>query len=207
MMTLLLTHFVRRSAALFHPAGLLALLALPVLPAAADTRQIVSRVCSQCHGMDGNSAVPTYPKLAGLQAGYIAKQIDEFIAGNRAHELMTPVIAKLTSDDVAGLATYFSQQKPAPGVAGEPTLTEIGQLLYTIGNPATGLPSCDGCHGADATGGGRFPRLAGQHREYILKQLNDIKSGRRNSSPLMRAVTDRMNPLEMKALAVYLSGL
>lgn len=174
---------------------------------ATETRQLVATVCAQCHGIDGNSVEPSFPKLAGLPAGYIAKQINEFIAGNRSHELMSPVSARLSAAEIAGLADYFSQQKPARGVAGEPTLTEIGQLLYTIGNPATGMPSCDGCHSADASGGGRFPRLAGQHRDYLVKQLKDIKAGRRNSSPLMRAVTDRMNDLEMKALAVYLSGL
>lgn len=186
------------------------LIALAPAAGVAETiapQQIVSAVCSHCHGLDGNSTNPTFPKLAGQPAAYIAKQINEFIAGTRSHELMAPVVAKLTPADIDALATYFSQQKTSPGKPGEPTLTEIGKLLYTIGNPKTGLPSCDGCHSADASGGGRFPRLAGQHREYLVKQLNDIRAGRRNSSTLMRAVADRMGELETKAMAIYLSGL
>lgn len=170
-------------------------------------QQIASAACAQCHGLDGNSVEPTFPKLAGQPAAYIAKQINEFIAGTRGHELMAPVVAKLAPAEIDALATYFSQQKTSPGKPGEPTLTEIGKLLYTIGNPKTGLPSCDGCHSPDAAGGGRFPRLAGQHREYLVKQFNDIRAGRRNSSALMRAVADRMGELEIRAMATYLSGL
>lgn len=189
--------------------GLLLFAISPVASVAAfaGTKEIVTNICAQCHGIDGNSVVPTYPKLAGQPAAYIGKQINEFIAGTRHHELMSPVIAKLTPDDIDGLATYFSQQKVSPGKPAETTLTEIGKLLYTIGNPKTGLPSCDGCHSPDASGGGRFPRLAGQHREYIIKQLNDIREGRRTSSALMQAVADRMGDLEMRAIATYLSGL
>jgi len=180
---------------------------LPATGFAPEPPEMVVKICSQCHGLDGNSTVPTIPKLAGLQAGYIAKQIEEFRGGNRGHEQMLPVVAKLSTDDIALLAGYFSQQSAAPGKPGEPRLSEIGKLLYKIGNPATGLPSCDGCHAPDAAGGGRFPRLAGQHREYLIKQLNDIREGRRNSSPLMRAVADRLGELEIRALATYLSGL
>ena len=177
---------------------------------AADTEQIVRTVCAQCHGLDGNSVVATYPKLAGHPAAYIAKQINDFIAGTRHHELMSPVIAKLAPEEIDGLAAYFSRQKAAagqPGPAENATLRRIGELLYTIGNPKTGLPSCDGCHSPDASGGGRFPRLAGQHRDYLVKQLNDIRDGRRNSSSLMRAVAERMSELEIRAMAIYLSGL
>lgn len=168
---------------------------------------LVSTACAQCHGIDGNSVEPTFPKLAGQSAIYTAKQISEFIMGTRSHEQAAPVVAKLSLSEVEALATYYSQQKTTPGKPGEPTLTEIGKLLYTIGNPKTGLPSCDGCHSPDASGGGRFPRLAGQHREYLIKQLNDIRAGRRNSSALMRAVAERMGELEIRAMATYLSGL
>jgi cytochrome c553 len=170
-------------------------------------RQIASTACAQCHGLDGNSVEPTYPKLAGQTAAYTAKQISEFIMGTRSHEPAPPAVSQMTPLEAEALAAYFSQQKTSPGKPGEPTLNEIGKLLYTIGNPKTGLPSCDGCHSADATGGGRFPRLAGQHRDYLVKQLNDIRAGRRNSSTLMRAVADRMGELEIRAMAIYLSGL
>lgn len=173
----------------------------------APAADLVTRICSQCHGIDGNSTLGKYPRLAGQPAGYLAKQLNEFIAGNRQDPEMSPVAARLTADEIAGLANYFSQQKPLAGTPESSTLNEIGTLLYRYGNPDTGLPSCDGCHSPNAAGGGRFPRLAGQHREYIAKQLADIRQGRRNSSALMRAVADRMSELEVKAMAVYLSGL
>lgn len=176
------------------------------LAVAGDPSQIVSTVCARCHGADGNSATPNFPKLAGQPSAYLVKQIGEFYAGTRTHDLITPAATPIAAEDIAGVATYFSQQKPTRGPTGEPTLTEIGKLLYTIGNPKTGLPSCDGCHSPDGSGGGRFPRLAGQHRDYLIKQLDDIRAGRRNSSALMRAVADRMGELETRALAVYLSG-
>lgn len=184
------------------------LIALAPLAGRAEAPpQLVSTACAQCHGVDGNSVEPTFPKLAGQSAIYTAKQISEFIMGTRSHEQAAPLVAKLSLPEVEALATYYSQQKMTPGKPGEPTLTEIGKLLYTIGNPKTGLPSCDGCHSPDASGGGRFPRLAGQHREYLIKQLNDIRAGRRNSSALMRAVAERMGELEIRAMATYLSGL
>lgn len=187
--------------------GLLPLWSTTAPAQTAETRKIVADICSQCHGMDGNSTIATYPKLAGQPASYIAKQIHDFISGNRSHILMAPIVAKLPPAEIDNLGRYFSQQKPTRGKPAEERLVEIGRLLYTIGNPTTGMPSCDGCHMPDASGGGRFPRLAGQHREYMIQQLVNIRDGRRNTSALMKAVTERMGELEMKALAAYLSTL
>ena len=168
---------------------------------------IVKRVCAMCHGIDGNSKLPRYPKLAGQSASYISRQLSEFIVGNRKHPEMTPIAEALEAKDIDVVAEYFSQQKATPGKPETSQLNEIGKLLYTIGNPNTGLPSCDGCHSPDGSGGGRFPRLAGQHREYLAKQIADMKESRRIASPLMKTVAERMGELEMKALSVYLSGL
>lgn len=187
--------------------GLFVLCALAAPSASADSvPPLVGTLCAKCHGADGNSTDPTYPKLAGQPAAYLAKQIGEFIAGSRRHDLMSPVAAQLKPEEIEAVADYFSRQRSTSGPPGDATLTEIGQLLYTIGNPATGLPSCDGCHSPDGSGGGRFPRLAGQHREYLAKQLEDIREGRRTSSTLMRAVAERMGPIEVRAMSVYLSG-
>ena len=173
----------------------------------AEAAFLARAVCGNCHGVDGNSVLPQYPKLAGLQSAYIGKQLREFIAGTRAHELMGPVVSKLVPDEISDLATYSSTQTPAPGKPGDAKLAARGRMVYSQGNPATGLPSCDGCHGPTGTGSPRFPRLAGQHQAYLYKQLNDIRKGRRNSSPLMRAVSERMSDEEMTAVTTYLSGL
>jgi cytochrome c553 len=170
-------------------------------------RQLVTTVCANCHGADGNSTQPSYPKLAGLQAAYIKKQIREFVSGARKHEAMSPVALRLTEDEVQALADFFSGKSPSPGQDGDPQLAARGRAIYFEGNVAAGLPSCDGCHAADGTGSPRFPRLAGQHADYLYKQLDDIKHGRRNTSPLMRAVSERLSADEMRALAVYLGGL
>jgi cytochrome c553 len=170
-------------------------------------RQLVTTVCANCHGADGNSTQPSYPKLAGLQAAYIKKQIREFVSGTRKHEAMSPVALRLTEDEVQALADFFSSKAPSPGQDGDPRLAARGRAIYFEGNVAAGLPSCDGCHAADGTGSPRFPRLAGQHADYLFKQLDDIKHGRRNTSPLMRAVSERLSADEMRALAVYLGGL
>lgn len=171
-----------------------------------EITHLAKAVCGTCHGHDGNSELPTTPKLAGLSASYIAKQLREFTAGTRTHDLVSPLIAKLESEQISDLASYFSAQTAKPGIPGDPELTAIGARLYVEGNPEAGLPSCDGCHAPDGWGSARFPRLAGQHASYLYKQLNDIKHGRRNSSPLMRAVAERLVETEMRALSIYLAG-
>lgn len=172
-----------------------------------DARRLAQAVCATCHDADGNSANPTYPRLAGQQASYIAKQLREFVRGNRSHEQMSPVASQLKPDDIAEIAAYFSAKTPSPGKPGDPVATERGRALYREGNADAGLPACDGCHGPDAGGSPRFPRLSGQHPSYIFKQLSDIKHGRRRSSPLMQAVAERMTEDEMHAASIYLGGL
>ena len=168
---------------------------------------LVRGICANCHGEDGNSRQALVPKLAGQHAAYLKRQIRDFMAGTRKHELMTGFLSRLGDEDVDALGAYFSAQKPLAGARGDPRIAERGKTLYFQGSRETALPSCDGCHSADATGSPRFPRLAGQHPEYIVKQLKDIKTGQRVASPLMKAVADRISDDEMRALAVYLGGL
>jgi cytochrome c553 len=180
----------------------------PPLQAGPDEAQRVARtVCAKCHAVDGNSTSPAYPKLAGQYSSYLAKQLREFNANTRAHDEMSPVAAKLTSEEVSDIAAYFSAKTPSPGKPGDPAIADMGRSVYLQGSVDTGLPSCDGCHGPDAAGSPRFPRLAGQHASYLFKQLTDIKDGRRTSSPLMQAVAGRMTDGEMYAVSVYLGGL
>jgi cytochrome c553 len=184
------------------------LTALPPL-ANADTRQIVSTVCLACHGEDGNSVVPMFPKLAGLQVEYIAKQLKDYIAGKRKNEVMAPAINDLKSSDVGGLAAHFSAQKPTPGKVEDAKLAESGKKVFDDGNTVSGVPACVGCHQADGAGNERFPRLAGQHQTYTIQQMIDFKSGTRSNdrARVMRAVAERMTEQEMKAVAEYLAGL
>lgn len=180
-------------------------------PAFADdaekARTIVATVCAACHGMDGNSTVPTFPKLAGRHPEYIVRELNEFISGRRKSDIMAPIIAVLDPDDFKPLGAYFGSQKPTPGTVLDPKAAAEGKKLYLDGNEQTGVPACGGCHGPDAQGGKRFPRLAGQHQEYLIQQLYNFRTNVRNTTRIMREVSARMTDDEIKAVAEYLTGL
>lgn len=187
---------------------LLALLfLLPASLLAADAKEIVKTVCSECHGVDGNSTEPANPKLAGMNQEYLMRQLKAFASGKRRNDTMSAIIATVDPGDFAGLAAYYGPQKPAPGQVRDKQLAAKGKPLYEDGNTDSGVPACAGCHQPDGEGNARFPRLAGQHQTYVLKQLADYKSGRRATDPLMTTVGKRLTTDEMKALAEYIAGL
>lgn len=141
---------------------------------AEDTEKakgIVANICSACHGMDGNSTVPTYPKLAGRHPEYLVRELKVFISGKRKSEIMAPIAATLDPDDLNALGAYFGAQKPTSGQVLDQKAAEIGKKLYLDGDETRGVPACAGCHESDGSGNSRFPRLAGQHREYLIAQM------------------------------------
>ena len=183
------------------------LLASPPALLAADAREIARTVCAACHGVDGNSADPAHPRLAGMDQEYLVRQLRAFADGKRRDETMAGIVAALDPAQFAGLAAYYGTQKPVPGQVKDPQLAAKGRALFEDGNTDTGLPACAGCHQSDGKGNARFPRLAGQHQAYTLKQLADYKSGRRATDPLMTTVGKRLSAEEAKALAEYIAGL
>ena len=187
--------------------GLVALVCRPVL--ADDAAGIVNTVCIGCHGADGNSMAPTFPKLAGQRVEYLTKQLKEFLGGKRKNDIMAPMIASLKADDMPGLATYYAGQKAVPAGVGDAKLAEAGKKVYEDGNTDSGVPACVGCHQPGAAGNDQFPRLAGQWSSYTVQQLTDFKGGVRTNDKgkLMRNVAARMTDDEMKAVAEYLAGL
>ncbi|MBI2312019.1 MAG: cytochrome c4 [Betaproteobacteria bacterium] len=172
-------------------------------------RSIASAVCSGCHGPDGNSVQAVHPKLAGLQAQYIAKQLKDYQAGKRLNEVMGPVAGSLSPENVEDLAAYYNQQKPAPGTVRDKALLDLGRKVYEDGNAESGVPSCSGCHYPDGSGTARFPRLAGQHPEYTLNQLKQFGASKRENDRglVMQSVALRMTEQEMKAVAEYVASL
>jgi cytochrome c553 len=176
---------------------------------AADAKEIASTVCIACHGEGGNSTVPTFPRLAGLQAEYITKQLNDYISGKRKSDMMGPIVATLKSDDVSALAAYFAAQKPQPGAVQDVKLAAAGKQLFDDGNVETGVPACVGCHQPGGAGNERYPRLAGQHQTYTIAQMTAFKSGERNNDKarVMRAVAERLTEKEIAAAAEYLAGL
>ena len=180
--------------------------------AAGDAKagEAKSAACLACHGPMGNSVVPMWPKLAGQNVEYLQKQLMDFKANNRANEQMTPMALPLSEEDVANLAAYFASQQQAPGAPGGDA-AELGKKLYFGGNADSGVPACSGCHGAQGTGMGlaKFPRIAGQHSQYVEQTLKHFRDGTRANDPngMMRGVTARMTDQEMVAVAQYLQGV
>lgn len=188
----------------------LALSALFAGPALAeDAKTIATTVCVACHGDDGNSVVPVFPSIAGLQETYIIKQLREFMTGQRKSDVMAPIVANLKPEDLSPLAAHFSSQKAKPGEVHDEHLAEEGKKVYADGDEETGVPACVGCHQPEGTGYTIYPRLAGQHPEYVLQQLKNFASGDRSNdvSRYMRVIAKRMSEPEMKAVAEYIGSL
>jgi cytochrome c553 len=187
----------------------LAILASVSMPLAARAEGAPNPLCAGCHNEDGNSAVPDFPKIAGLDAAYITKQITDFKKYKRVSEVMGPMAAQIQDSEIPTLAAYFSKQKRTPGVVTDANLAAKGRQIYEEGILATAVPACGGCHGEKGEGTDKFPRLAGQHAAYMVLQMNNFKNVVRNNDArgVMRAITLRMTEDEMKAAAEYITSL
>jgi cytochrome c553 len=177
-------------------------------PKAAET--IVNQVCAGCHSADGNSMVAANPSLAGLNSDYIYKQLSDFKSGARKNAIMSGMVASLSQQDMLNLAAYFSAQQPKPGTSKDLQLALIGQKIYRGGVLGAGVPACASCHGPQGKGIPiQFPRLAGQHSEYIYTQLNAFRLGERanDGAKMMRTIAAKMTDADMKAVASYIQGL
>jgi cytochrome c553 len=176
----------------------------------ANAGKTKSATCAGCHGMDGNSANPDWPNLAGQGADYIDKQLKEFKAGERQNATMAPMAAPLAEQDIADLSAFYSAQTVKVGAA-EESLVALGQKIYRGGNPASGVAACIGCHGPGGRGNpaATFPALSGQHAKYVEGQLNAFKAGERNNdvAKMMRDTASNMSEQEIKAVASYIQGL
>lgn len=184
---------------------------LPGSAPAADPgiHELVATECAHCHGQNGNAAPPSFPKLAGLQRDYLAKQLDDYASGRRTNEVMDVVVAKLSSRQRQELADYFARQ---PRDLGSPYLkgmAPLGERLYHHGDRERGVPACAGCHKPDGSGTQRSPLIAGQNSAYVLAQLHAFHSGSRanDNGQLMRTTADRMTEPEMVAVAEYVASM
>jgi len=172
-------------------------------------RNIAAGVCASCHGPEGRSTNPQVPRLAGQQRAYIEAQLKSFRTQARsdpdAHDYMWGVAATLSDSITVGLADYYSAQSPAPGTPADSTILAAGRALYEKGEPGRGILACATCHGADAQGASVFPRLAGQHSQYLVKQMQMIRV-RLRASPVMHGVLKDLTDSEMSSLATYLQS-
>ena len=173
----------------------------------ARAKKIVGGVCFVCHGMEGESSSEVFPRLAGQHGEYIAKQLENFKTSKRKSTAMSDMVAKLTPDEMVALGKYFEKQVVAVEPAKDKGLAAVGQYIYHQGNKFSGLAACASCHGAEAKGTTALPRLAGQYADYIATQLQQFnKRERTNDNAVMHAIVSKMTPLEMAAVAEYLSG-
>jgi len=176
-------------------------------PAAGKSK---STTCAACHGADGNSTDPQYPKIAQQHAGYTAKQLRDYHGGGRDNAVMAGMAQPLSEQDMLDLAAYFETQA-LTGDAAEAEQVERGQQLYRGGDLGRGVAACSACHGPTGRGNGAagFPALAGQHAEYTEAQLMAFRSLQRHNDAgqMMRNVAGRMSDQDMKAVASYIAGL
>ena len=176
-----------------------------------EAGQAKSATCMACHGMDGNSANPEWPSLAGQHPSYILKQLKHFKAGERQNLLMSPMAMILADQDMEDLAAYFASQTPRPTAETEPSKLQRGQGSYRAGIASKGVPSCAGCHGPSGRGipGAAFPMIGGQHAVYAAIQLRSYKSGDRATDPnsMMRTIASRLTDEDIDAVASYLQGM
>ncbi len=170
-----------------------------------------AQVCFSCHGMNGAGNVnPAWPALAGQHASYIAKQLANFKSGARSNPLMSAQAVSLSKQDMANLGAFFASQKMKTRSVDE-SKASLGGKIYHGGNKATGVAACMACHGPSGEGNpaAKFPRLSGQNAPYVVKALEDFRSGKRKNDPnsMMRGVTARMTDKEIKSVAMFVSGL
>ena len=171
----------------------------------------VSAICSACHGADGNSVNPDWPKIAGQGEAYLVKQMQDFRTDKRSEATMTPMAKGIASDeDVLHLAAYYAGQDQAGATANKDKVA-TGEKIYKGGILASGVAACSGCHGPTGAGNSaaKFPKISGQHVKYAITQLKAFRSGSRNNDTgkMMRNVVAKMSDAEIEAVAEYIAGL
>ena len=184
-----------------------------VANAAGDAKagQAKAAVCGACHGADGNSMAPNFPKLAGQGERYLLKQMHDIKDGNRTVLEMTGLLTNLSDQDLADIAAYFSSQNGSVGAA-DPKLVAQGEALFRGGKLAEGMPACTGCHNPAGQGNAEagFPHLGGQHAAYTAKQLTAFREGERTNdgdAMIMRSIAAKLSNKDIAAISSYIEGL
>ena len=164
--------------------------------------------CAACHGADGNSGTPANPKLSQQHPEYLVKQLQEFKSGKRANAIMMGMAAALTEDDMKNIAYWLATKEAKPGFAKDKELATLGERIYRGGIQERQIAACAGCHSPNGAGiPAQYPRLKGQHSEYIATQMTNFRDGIRKNSLQMNQVAAKLNDREIKALADYVAGL
>lgn len=179
-------------------------------PAAGEAK---AAACGACHGIDGNSQDPQYPKIAGQHERYIARQLALFKSGGRENPIMLGFASTLSEQDMRDVGAYYAAKTALPGVADE-KLYPRGEQLFRGGDRASGTPACMACHGPAGSGnpGARYPALAGQHADYTRAQLQRFRDGMvwgkgDEANAVMSGAAAYLSDEDIEALATYIEGL
>ena len=180
--------------------------------------------CAACHSVDGNAADPQYPKLAGQNERFIARQLALYKSGERENAIMLGFASVLSPQDMRDIGAYFASQTVRAGIADESLIAEgpnkdkkfyqVGESIYRGGNAARGIPACMACHGPAGHGnaGAAYPALAGQHAGYTATQLQHFRDGKvwgkdATANVIMGDVAKQLTDEEIQAVATYIEGL
>jgi len=180
---------------------------------AISATTLAQQVCSNCHGVTGHAVSPNFPNLAAQVEPYLIAQLTAFKGHGRqdpaGFEYMWGLSRSLTEAQINGLAAYYAAQPPArQPLEGDPAQIDAGRKVFESGVPAASVPACSSCHGAEAQGVGAFPRLAGQHADYIVKQLGVFqRTDERPEGAVMKVVAHGLTPQNMEDMAAYLQAL
>jgi len=198
------------------PAGTAA--AGPFTTGKVASGEAKAALCSACHGPQGNSVNPEWPRLAGQSAVYVAEQLKLFRSGVRDNPTMKPLASALSDQDISDLAVYYEAQTPS-GLEADPSYWKAGEAVYLSGDPAHNVPACIACHGPVGRGNlaAGYPALRAQQSVYVVKQLNDYASGARYAgadaahadpnSVMMLTLAKRLTPEEIRDVASYVQGM
>jgi cytochrome c553 len=177
-------------------------------PDPAKGAAISAGVCAACHTNDGSRGSAANPIIQGQHPDYIVKQLAEFKAGKRDNPVMRAMAAPLSEADMKNVAAFYAGKQAKPGFAKNKELVAIGEKIYRGGIADRSVPACSGCHGPSGAGiPAQYPRLAGQHADYIEAQLGAFRGGVRRNNPAMSAIAAKLNDREIKAVADYVAGL
>ncbi len=196
----------------------------PAVPGDAAAGEAKAAACAACHGADGNSADPQYPKLAGQHERYIARQLGMFKDGTRDNPIMLGFASTLTPQDARDIGAFFATQKALSGIADDAEIAsgphqgkkfyQIGESLYRGGDAARGIPACMACHGPSGRGnpGSAYPSLTGQHAGYTTAALTNFRNGNHwgknaSANTVMVDVAKPLTDEEIASLASYIGGL
>lgn len=180
-------------------------------PAKADLAKgqaLSSNVCAACHTADGSRGAPANPIIAGQHPEYLAKQLADFKAGKRQNPVMQGMAAPLTEDDIRNVSAFYASKQAKPGFAKNKDSVALGEKIYRGGIAAKSVPACAGCHSPNGAGlPSQYPRLGGQHGDYIAAQMKAFRDGQRGNSLPMKQVAANMSDKEIAAVSDYIAGL